>query len=100
MTSKSIIFAWLCGANGAHVRPRFVIDPTAGALEATGEFRLEARKALIREVRRIKLRLYLDYLYLQSGKLALQGRSAIVGLACHLAGYLPHPCHIRHRDLL
>jgi hypothetical protein len=58
MTSKSIIFAWIGGANGAHVRPRFVIDPTAGALEATGEFRLKARKALIREVRRIKLRLY------------------------------------------
>jgi hypothetical protein len=55
MTSKSIIFAWIGGANGAHVRPPFVIDPTAGALEATGEFRLEARKALIREVRRIKL---------------------------------------------
>ena len=62
MTSKSIIFALIGGANGAHVRPRFVIDPTAGALEATGEFRLEARKALIREVRRVKLRLYLDYL--------------------------------------
>ena len=22
------------------------------------------------------------------------------GLACHLAGYFPDPCHIRHRDLL
>jgi hypothetical protein len=100
MTSKSIIFAWVGGTNGAHVRPRFVINPAAGALEASAEFRLETRKPLIREIRRIKLRLHLDYLYLQFRKLALQGRSATVGLACHLAGYLPDPYHIRHRDLL
>jgi hypothetical protein len=100
MTSKSIIFAWVGGGNGAHVRPRFAINPAAGALEATAEFRLEAGKALIREVRRIKLRLYLDYLYLQFGKLALQAHSAIVGIACHLAGYFPDPCYIRHRDFL
>jgi hypothetical protein len=100
MTSKSIIFAWVGGGNGAHVRPRFAINPATGALEAIAEFRLEARKALIREVRRIKLRLYLDYLYLRFGKLAPQGRGAIVGLACDLAGHLPDPCHVRHRDLL
>jgi hypothetical protein len=43
MTSKSIIFVWVGGGTGAHVRPRFAINPAAGALEATAEFRLETR---------------------------------------------------------
>ncbi|WP_127596697.1 hypothetical protein [Nitratireductor alexandrii] len=47
-------------------------DPAMGALELSPERRLKAIKALNREVRRIKLRLYLDYFRLRLMKLGFQ----------------------------
>lgn len=53
-----------------------VIDPAAGALQLTPEFRDKAVKALMREVRRMKLRLQLTLALLYFRKFTLQCRGA------------------------
>jgi hypothetical protein len=53
-----------------------VVDPATGALQLTPAFRDKAAKALMREVRRMELRLQLTLALLHFRKLMLQCRSA------------------------
>ncbi len=55
-----------------------MIDPATGALQIRPEYRDKAAKALMRDVRRMKLRLKLQLLRLYFRKFALDLRSAIL----------------------
>jgi hypothetical protein len=59
---------------------RFVFDPTTGTVQIAPAYRDKFAKALIREVRRMKLRLYLTFarLYLQKFVLECRGATARV----------------------
>jgi hypothetical protein len=55
---------------------RFAVNPATGTLEIAPAYRDKAAKALIREVRRMKLRLYLTFARLYLQKFVLECRSA------------------------
>jgi hypothetical protein len=59
---------------------RFVFNPATGALEIAPAYRDKAAKALMRELRRMKLRLYFIFARLYCLKFALQSRSAVLRL--------------------
>jgi hypothetical protein len=61
--------------NGSETGAHFVIYLATGALEISFEFRNKARKAFMREVRRMKFRLYLTFasLYLEKFLVGLSG---------------------------
>jgi hypothetical protein len=59
---------------------RFVFNPTTGALEIVPAYRDKAANALIRKLRRTKLRLYFIFARLYCLKFALQSRSAVLRL--------------------
>ena len=57
-----------------------MIDPATGALQLTPAYRDKCAKALMREVRRMKLRLYFTFARLYLQKFMLECRSAAVGI--------------------
>jgi hypothetical protein len=59
---------------------RFVFNPTTAALEIVPAHRDKAAKAIMRELRRTKLRLYFTFARLYCLKFALQSRSAVLRL--------------------
>jgi hypothetical protein len=59
---------------------RFVFDPAPRALEIAPAYRDKAAKALMRELRRMKLRPYFMFARLYRLKFALQSRSAVLRL--------------------
>jgi hypothetical protein len=59
---------------------RFVFNPATGALKVAPSYRGKAAKALMRELRRTKLRLYFTFARLYCRKFALQSRSAVLRL--------------------
>ncbi len=56
-----------------------MVNPTTWALEVSAEFRLEARKSLACEGRRMQTRRYLALARLHLCKLTLQADSALIG---------------------
>jgi hypothetical protein len=66
----------LVGQDRVQRRSNFVFNPATGALEFTSDGFLKAHKALRREVRGIKFRLYCSLARLNAEKLLLQFRSA------------------------
>ena len=70
-------------------RPNFVRNPATGTLEVAPYARLKARKALVRKVRRMKMRLYLRYAELQVSKFLLSCRCARL----NVVGYLERRLH-------
>ena len=68
-------------ASGVHSRSRFVFDPATGALIVSPELDLKIRRALGREVSRIKRRLFVSRLLLKFNYFALKARLSI---ACRL----------------
>ena len=63
-----------------------MIEPTSGALEIPAYRRLKARKALEREVRRIKLRPYLQYYSLRFQQFCAEMTCARLRLGCKFLG--------------
>ena len=59
---------------------RFVFDPATRALEIAPAYRDKAAKAVMRELRRTKLRPYFMFARLYGHKFALQSRSAVLRL--------------------
>ena len=59
---------------------RFVFNPTTGALEIARAYWDKAAKAVMRDLRRPKLRLYFVFARLYCLKFALQNRSAVLRL--------------------
>jgi hypothetical protein len=59
---------------------RFVFDPATRALEIAPAYRDKAAKAVMRELRRMKLHLYFMFARLYRLKFALQSRSAVLRL--------------------
>jgi hypothetical protein len=59
---------------------RCVFDPATGALEIAPAYRDKAAKAVMRELRRTKLRLHFIFARLYCLKFALQSRSAVLRL--------------------
>ena len=82
----------VCAASAATDRPNFglsaVSDPTCGALEMSPDLELKAREAISRELRRIKFRLYLSFLFLYFEKLSLQARHFCLRVLRKIAGNL------------
>lgn len=79
MTTSTAEDACALGArHGDQGRVNSLRDPASGTLEITPALRLKARKAIEREVRLLKLRLYLRLVRLQFAKLALQFRSTLL----------------------
>jgi len=70
-------------------RPNFIVDPATGAKQITVEGHIKARKALLREVRRMKLRLHLRKALLKATHLALKARF----LASSVALAMIKPAH-------
>ena len=59
---------------------RFVFNPATGALEFAPAYREKAAKAVMRDLRRTKLRVYFMFARLYCLKFALQSRSAVLRL--------------------
>jgi hypothetical protein len=66
---------------------RFMVDPTTGALIVSPELDLKIRKAILREVRRMKLRLYYSLACLYLHKFALESQSALLRVERYLGSY-------------
>ena len=77
----------------------FVVNPTTGALEISPAYRDEAVKAVMREVRRMKLRLYLTKASLYFELFCLKGRSAVLGFRSNSAGYFQDLFGSGHRNI-
>ena len=75
-------------AERPHARVNFSLDPASGALEISSDLRLKARKALKAEVRRMKLRLYVELARLYLVKLALECACAMKRGVRNLGRYL------------
>jgi len=83
--------------DGSQYRSRFVLNPATGALEIPPDLRLKARKAIIREVRRMKLRLYLTQARLYFELLFLKAKSATLSMPGQFSGYCRNLGDYRHR---
>ena len=71
------IFPPIAG-DGRQRRSIFFFNPATGTLDVRPDERAKACKAVMREVRRIKLRLYLQSLSIKIAKLTLQMRSFVL----------------------
>ena len=74
--------------NREHRGSRFMVNPTAGTLEISIDLRLKARKALEREVRRMRYGLYLTLTRLYVLKLWLECSSACLKFINNFGSYL------------
>jgi hypothetical protein len=72
--------------NGLHKNFRFVPDPATGALKIPVDLRAEISGALMAEVRRFQLRLYLQLAKLYFLKFRLQLQSALENVVRDLKG--------------
>ncbi len=81
-------------------RPDFrlatTFDPAARTLEMSPDLKLKARKAISRELRNIKLRLYLSLLFLQIEKFSLEVRCGSLRILRNIARNLPKLILYRH----
>jgi hypothetical protein len=94
MTPKTI---FLFGAGSlSERRSRFAVNPTTGALKASADLRLEARKALLPQSRGMEVRLYLSLARLDVRKFVFQIDGALLGMASDLCGKLPDFPRVRH----
>jgi hypothetical protein len=59
---------------------RFVLNPATGALEIARAYRDKAAKAVMRDLRRTKLRVYFVFARFYCLKFALQSRSPVLRL--------------------
>jgi hypothetical protein len=79
-----VVGAW----SGRQGRSGLIANPTTGALEVSDDLRLKARKAIMAEVRRMKVRLYLNCARLYLRKFLLSCKSARLNVVCYLDRYL------------
>ena len=75
-------------SNGAKRGSKITTDPTMGALVVAPEYDLKIRKAIWREIGRIKRRLFLSRFRLKIEYLTLKMRCALLHLLNRLAGHL------------
>jgi len=77
------------GAGDGHERRLLcVLDPAAGALEISADLGLEIRKALMREMSRMKLRLYVGLLHLHVREFTFQIYGALIRERCKFRSYV------------
>jgi hypothetical protein len=94
MTPKTI---FLFGAGSlSERRSCFAVNPTTGALKASADLRLEARKALLPQSRGMEVRLYLSLARLYVRKFVFQKDRALLGMASDLCGKLPNFPRVGH----
>jgi hypothetical protein len=74
--------------NREHRGSRFMVNPTTGTLEVSIDLRLKARKALEREVRRMRYGLYLTLTRLYFLKLWLECSGACLKFVNNFGCYL------------
>ena len=74
--------------NREHRGSRFMVNPTTGTLEVSIDLRLKARKALEREVRRMRYGLYLTLTRLYVLKLWLECSGACLKFVNNFGSYL------------
>jgi hypothetical protein len=75
-------------ADSAHIGFALAFDPAVGTLEMSADLKLKARKAISRELRILKFRLYLSFLFLYFEKFSLQMRGFRLRLFRKIASYL------------
>lgn len=79
---------------GPKGRSNFFYNPTTGTLEIRADARAKIKKTLLRDARRLKLRLYLRYMFLYFGLLRLElakfrvkCRRGVAQAACLIIGF-------------
>jgi len=77
-------------------RSLFVLNPTTGALVVRPDLEHKVEKAIMREVQRIKLRLYFQLVRLYFLKLTLKTRGSLLRVRYYLSGYHPDLASKRH----
>jgi hypothetical protein len=82
--------------NTANIGSMPVFDPAVWTLEMSSDLKLKARKAISRELRRIKFRLFLSFLFLYFEKLALKIRCSSLRILRNIARNLPEFVLYRH----
>jgi hypothetical protein len=82
--APEVVFPVRSAPDRAQKRTLFALDPATGALVVRPEQRAKVEKALMREVRNIKFRLYCHFALLYIGKGLLQCGGSCVKLLCNL----------------
>ena|ERR1700682_84105 len=95
-TAPEIVLGAGTAPDGIKRSSLFALDPTTGALVVRPEYRAKVEKALMREVRNIKFRLYRHFALLYAKKFLLQCRGAVGKLFRNLTGYFGKPRLNRH----
>jgi hypothetical protein len=65
-----------------------MLIPTTGALEIPPDAGAEIEKVLLRELRRIKFRIYLDFSFLYVAKFRLKCRDGTLHVLSYLCGFI------------
>jgi hypothetical protein len=95
VTAVENIFSGNAG-EGYQCGSRFMLDPATGTLIVGAELDLKIRKAIMREVRRIKFRLYRKRAGLNCQELASQVLGSLLRIAGQCGGYLANLLGNRH----
>jgi hypothetical protein len=75
-------------ANWRQIRSNFFLNPTTGTLEVRPDARLKVKNALLRETRRMKLRLYMRLALLYFAQFSIECRRHCLQMARLIIGLI------------